>query len=345
MRTLLIQLLMLPLLLASAPLLGQDIHFTQLYESPFLRNPSLAGIYNGQLRASAVFRNQWQSVTVPYKTMGAAVEYKLNGLCEDDLENINLGIQVMRDEAGDSKLQRTQLQAAISYRRKLSNQLYIAGGFLAGPVSSSFDPRGLKWDDQFVNGVFDPTQPTRQPILNSGRNYFDLSAGLSLNGGNQYASMQWYTGVALHHINKPSVGFGAANSIDSKLPMKLTLSGGLATAINDMDDRIIFHADVIWQQPHNEVLISALYKKWLYNETGESDQGVSLTMGAIYRWADAICPVVKLNFNQWSVGASYDANISKLTVASQLRGGFEFTLLYRIMGGARDCVRTGCKFD
>jgi type IX secretion system PorP/SprF family membrane protein len=333
------------LLLVGGAAHGQDLHFTQLYESPFLRNPSLAGIYSGQARVSAVFRNQWQSVTVPYQTSGAAIEYKLKGVCQEDAENINIGLQVMRDQAGDSKLTRTQIQAALSYRRQLNNGLFIAGGFLAGPVSSSFDPRGLKWDDQFSGGVFNPNQPTIQPILNAGRNYFDLSGGLSLNGGNQYASSQWYAGVALHHINQPSVGFGAANNVNTKLPMKWTFSGGFASVINDMDDRLIFHTDVIWQQPHREILLGAFFKKWLLNETGEADRGISLTMGGIYRWGDAFCPVVKLNVNQWSVGLSYDANISKLTAASQLRGGFEFTLLYRITGIASNCSRFGCVFD
>jgi hypothetical protein len=203
----------------------------------------------------------------------------------------------------------------------------------------------LKWDDQFVGGQFNQSLPTQQPILNTGRNYFDLSGGISMNGGNQFASAQWYAGVALHHINKPSVGFGTANAVDSKLPMKLTVSGGMAFVVDDMDDRLIFHADVIRQKPHDEILVAAMFKKWLYNETGESDRGVSMTMGAIYRWQDAICPVIKLNINQWAASVSYDVNISKLSTASQLRGGFEFTLLYRITGNARNCVRTGCMFD
>jgi len=147
-----------------------------------------------------------------------------------------------------------------------------------------------------------------------------------MNVGNQFASAKWYAGVALHHINKPSVGFGTANSVDSKLPMKLTVSGGLAFVVDDMDDRLIFHADVIRQKPHDEILVGAMFKKWLYNETGEADRGVSLSMGAVYRWADAICPVIKLNVNQWGAGISYDSNISKFSAASQLRGGLDLTL-------------------
>jgi hypothetical protein len=87
---------------------GQDIHFSQFYEFPLLRNPALAGIFNGNYRLTAAYRNQWQSVTVPYRTMAASAECKmLRGLATGDF--ITTGIQVTNDVAGDAKLQRTQL--------------------------------------------------------------------------------------------------------------------------------------------------------------------------------------------------------------------------------------------
>jgi hypothetical protein len=42
---------------------GQDIHFSQFFQAPLLRNPSLAGIYTGDIRVQTVYRDQWNSVT------------------------------------------------------------------------------------------------------------------------------------------------------------------------------------------------------------------------------------------------------------------------------------------
>ncbi|HRF17259.1 MAG TPA: type IX secretion system membrane protein PorP/SprF, partial [Chitinophagaceae bacterium] len=42
---------------------AQDIHFSQFFEAPLLRNPSLAGIFTGDIRVQAVYRDQWNSVT------------------------------------------------------------------------------------------------------------------------------------------------------------------------------------------------------------------------------------------------------------------------------------------
>ena len=53
---------------------AQDLNFSQFYELPLLRNPALAGIFIGDIRIQSVYRNQWQSVTVPYRTSGLSAE-------------------------------------------------------------------------------------------------------------------------------------------------------------------------------------------------------------------------------------------------------------------------------
>ncbi len=57
------------LLFASLQVQSQDIHFSQFFEAPLLRNPALAGLFTGDLRIQAVYRTQWQSVSVPYQTL------------------------------------------------------------------------------------------------------------------------------------------------------------------------------------------------------------------------------------------------------------------------------------
>ena len=45
-------------------------------------------------------------------------------------------------------------------------------------------------------------------------------------------------------------------------------------------------------------------------------------------WNDAFIPVLKLDYHPFSVGFSYDANVSALKTASQSRGGFELSVTY-----------------
>src|SRR2546423_15102737 len=65
------------LLMSAIPKMhAQDTHFSQFFEAPLLRNPSLAGLFEGDIRVQGVYRNQWASVTTPYKTGSFNLEYK-----------------------------------------------------------------------------------------------------------------------------------------------------------------------------------------------------------------------------------------------------------------------------
>src|SRR5215212_8330882 len=77
---------------------AQDIHFSQFFQAPLLRNPSLAGIYTGDIRVQGVYRDQWNSVTNAYKTASIDAEYKTSIGKMDDF--ITLGLQVLYDKAG-----------------------------------------------------------------------------------------------------------------------------------------------------------------------------------------------------------------------------------------------------
>ena len=61
----------------------------------------------------------------------------------------------------------------------------------------------------------------------------------------------------------------------------------------------------------------------------EENEKVAIAGGIFYRWNDAIIPVVKLNYYHLDIGISYDLNVSKLAVASGVRGGMELTLSYK----------------
>jgi len=55
---------------------AQDIHFSQINETPLLINPANAGL-GCDMRAILNYRTQWSSVTTPYKTFAASYEVKL----------------------------------------------------------------------------------------------------------------------------------------------------------------------------------------------------------------------------------------------------------------------------
>ena len=55
---------------------AQDIHFSQFNDLPLALNPSLAGNMDGTMRTGAIYRNQWNSVSVPFKSIALYADFK-----------------------------------------------------------------------------------------------------------------------------------------------------------------------------------------------------------------------------------------------------------------------------
>ena len=94
---------------------AQDIHFSQFFEAPLLRNPSLAGIFAGDIRVQAVYRDQWNSVTTAYKTVSINGEYKMPVGKANDF--VTLGLQLLQDRAGTISWVSTHVLPAINYHK------------------------------------------------------------------------------------------------------------------------------------------------------------------------------------------------------------------------------------
>ncbi len=310
------------LILGTAHGFSQDLNFSQFYEQPLLRNPALAGIFDCNFRVKSVYRNQWQSVTVPYRTAGLSAEMKMPG---NNGNWHNLGLQVMYDVAGDSRLTRIMVLPGYSYHLQIAQDNYLSFGFLAGPVSSHFDASKLTWDDQFVNGQYLPTNPTQQLIRNTGKTYFDMAiGGVFSRPIGELGDL--YIGGSLYHPNRPVVSYDADQN--SKLSRKWGINAGL-TLPSGGRDAVTMYGDGFFQGGHRQVMFGGFYTLSLADEYYDDQNKTSLHLGGVYRWDDAFIPVLKLDMSVWSVGLSYDVNVSSLKTASQSRGGFELTLSYR----------------
>src|SRR6476660_7773854 len=99
----------------SADCFSQDIHFSQFFEAPLLRNPSLAGIFSGDIRVQMVYRDQWNSITTAYKTASVNGEYKMPVGKGNDF--VTAGLQLLQDRAGAVSWVTTHVLPALNYHK------------------------------------------------------------------------------------------------------------------------------------------------------------------------------------------------------------------------------------
>ena len=299
---------------------AQDLHFSQFYEAPLLRNPALAGLYEGDVRIQGIYKNQWNSISYPYQTGSINGEYKFGIGRGDDF--LTVGGQVMYDKAGTVQLQTVHLLPMVNFHKSLSQEKssYLSLGFMGGIVDRRLDRSKVTTNSQYDGFYFNGALPDGESFSN-GYMYADMSVGMSLNSSlGQNDQHNFFVGAAYHHFNKPINSF--YKNI-SHLP-KFVFSAGLKLNVDEMT-YVTFNGDFTFQEPFREAIAGAMFSKRL----GESE-GSNFTVhaGSYYRYNDAIIPVIKFDVNQLSLGLSYDVNVSTLSAASKNRGGFELSLTY-----------------
>jgi type IX secretion system PorP/SprF family membrane protein len=306
-------------------LYAQDIHLSQFYETPILRNPALIGIFNGDVRVQAVYRNQWNSVTVPYQTGTLSGEIKFPVGRGNDY--LTTGLQFTYDRAGTSRLQSVQVLPALNYHKSLNadKSSFLSMGFMGGLVQRQFDPSHMTFDNQYTNGRFDPGAATGEEgkLALKGYSYLDAGVGLSYNSviGED---VNYFIGVGYFHFNRPKISF--YNDKNIELDPKLTFNAGITIPLEERV-KLIAHYNQLHQGTYSEYIGGALIGYGLMDRGLESTRAIY--GGLFLRWGDAVIPTIKLDMDKYEIGMSYDANISQLKTASQSFGGFEISLVFK----------------
>ena len=327
------------LVAASITTNAQDIHFSQFFETPLLRNPSLAGLFSGDIRLQAVYRTQWQSITVPYQTTSFNGEFKLPvGKGEDFL---TIGGQILDDKAGTVAMTSTHVLPALNYHKSLSGErnMYLSLGFMGGIVQRKLDRSKVTTNSQFDGTNYNSGLSDGESFNSKGLTYFDGSAGMSFNtqmGNNEDNNL--FVGIAYHHFNKPSnVSFFGNNTI-TLLP-KWVYSAGARFGLTEYS-YVTFQGDYVNQGPHNQLIAGGMYT---YKIDDVVEPKYLIHAGGFLRFKDAFIPMAKLEMRPLAISFSYDANISQLSTLTRGRGGFEMALSYQKYlnrdNTSRDAVR------
>lgn len=56
---------------------AQDIHFSQLNRQPLYQNPGNTGDFKGDIRLMLNYKEQWRSVTVPFRSTVIGADFKI----------------------------------------------------------------------------------------------------------------------------------------------------------------------------------------------------------------------------------------------------------------------------
>jgi type IX secretion system PorP/SprF family membrane protein len=310
---------------------GQDVHFSQFYAAPLNLNPSQTGLINGNLRGIINYRNQWNSFA-PYTTYNGSLDVNLGqGFLDRDL--IGIGVNFYNDVAGDADFSTTHASLSVSYIKTLGNRFarnYLSVGFSGGLVQRSVDYSKMTFGSQFNGYEYDPSLFTGELVAFENLSYLDLAGGITwlLVPKDQ---LNFYMGLAFHHLNQPDQSFTGLSS--DNLYLKTTGHMGAQIPLNQ-STFLVPNVLAMIQGPHYQ-LNGGMSVKYIINDLDYKSTAVSI--GAYQRVgvnedtdyrSDATIIAARFDYLNLSFGLSYDVNVSTLQDASNALGGPEVSLTF-----------------
>lgn len=308
------------LVLHSAYLFSQDIHFSNWQMSPLNTNPANAGLFDGEGRLIFNYRNQWKAVPVPYSTFSFGADFNLQKSFIRGTHEA-LGLIFNHDAAGDGKYQINEFKVPINHRFsfKRDSGLTVGLGLLAGITNISISPNRLSYDRQWDGDAYNGGLANGENFERQSKVFMDFGLGTVIQKKfNQ--NIKVTAGYAINHINKPNLSFN--NTADAVLRPKHNESLQLKYSFNNISS-IMLEYYGNQQQKFRENLAGLSYYY-----TIDPKNNTVFNVGILTRVGDALITTVGLEHKSMRLQASYDYNYSQFKRATNGRGGFEISFIY-----------------
>jgi type IX secretion system PorP/SprF family membrane protein len=307
-------------------LAAQDIHFSQFTASPATLNPGATGAFDGEFRVVGNIREQWKNVG-DFSTYAGSFDMPV---MEDVITDGSLafGVNFYSDKSGDLDFSTTLANLSVAANKSIDKKnnfsVGIQGGFGQRGVQGSADKQ--EWDNQYdLDYGFDPSLPNQEPGAIENFTFGDFSGGLLWRHESEKAD--FHAGASLFHLNQAKQKFLLANG---KQFMEMAMHAGSHIKIKDQP--VSFLPQVLFLKNSTQIETSAgMLVKMMLREGSKYADGnseTSIYVGGYYRMGDAAIAMLKMDYMNFSVGFSYDFNISTYKTVSSGKGGFELSIIY-----------------
>lgn len=300
---------------------AQDPHFSQFFASPLTLNPALTGKFDGDLRITGNYRNQWPTINRAFTTTTVSIDMPIMRNQISSTDTWGVGLMGYSDQSANSALKFNYLAASTAFHKGLDEDgnSQIGAGFQATYSNMLLNVSDLKFEDQLTPFGFTGTTNELFDNTTLKNNYFDLNAGV-LYSGSTSDKNYFYGGISMYHITRPKQQFTGTFFL---INPRTTFHGGGYFPVG-ATGTVHLSALYSMQAGASETVFGGAYQA----PFGEGEKPASIYFGAWMRFNDAIIPYIGLEFDDFRLGATYDVNTSSLKSASNSRGGIEISLIY-----------------
>jgi type IX secretion system PorP/SprF family membrane protein len=354
-------LMLFSLLILRGGIQAQEAVFAQYYYSPMHLNPAMTGVFKGQYRFNANYRQQWGGIfgDKSIQTYHTSLDYRIRVVDED---YFSIGVNALNDETGSYARIKTQRgNFSLAYLKQLGGgrysgvSQYLSAGAQVGVGQHFANLDGVWFDRQYdsVNVAVNSGLSSGEVIPQSNM-YMDYNLGIMF-----YSIWEekrsFYAGISIHHLSQPNISFFG----DSKenLRRRITFNTGgeipfgkelsiLPSAMFTVQGPSMTssfgaqlrYANLQWDDDiairvGMQGRIANKYLSILTKEGKSVQSGTSIL-------TDAVSLTGTLELNNLLIGASYDMHVSTIKTPTNSRGAWELSLIYT--GAEKRRVKTEC---
>ncbi len=307
------------LMLCTLGINGQDLHYSMFFNSPLNLNPGLTGVFNGDQRFHANYRQQWYQWPVSYQSFAAGADFKFRSEESDNF--FGLGALINYDVAGDLDVKYTGFDVFGSYSLKLGSA-YLTPGVNIGMGFRNYDSSNALLGE-FWNGVTAEPGSANDPLYlgNNQDNitFVDINAGLNYRFQRSFRK-HLDIGLSASNLLGPSQVFNTSANYQSELSSKINAYLLANWEIGSKFD-LLLNGLASFQGPYQEIVLNGQGKIYLSDE-----YTTALFLGAGIRLNDAWYPMIAIQYNKFYAAFSYDLDLKEI----QKGGGPEIAVRYII---------------
>jgi type IX secretion system PorP/SprF family membrane protein len=310
----------LSFLFAAGVACGQSYHFSQFFSTPLLTNPANTGLLDGPYRLASNFRSQGNPGGNPFLTgyLSGDISPFRNYLPVN--HKAGVGLYAMNDRSLGSVVQTNSVGMSLAYHVGLdpNNEQSVGVGFQGTFNQRRIDYSKLTFENQYGPTGWNPNQGIGEPLDYNSKSFFDVNAGIIYHANLEDKS--FFAGISVYNILQHKENLLVE---DFKMPTRISLQGGAQFFIGEYA-KIYTSLTSMSQANANETTIGGAYGLQL----GDGAKN-ELTGGLWYRVGDALIPYLGYQRDGFQAGLSYDYTVSGMKTGSQIRNGYELTLLYK----------------
>jgi type IX secretion system PorP/SprF family membrane protein len=290
-----------------------DPHFSQYYIQPMTMNPAFTGAFDGDYRASAIWRSQYGNTLT---TRGLSGEKTTN-------KNANIGFNLVNQVSSDGAYSFTNGYLTFAYtgvRFGRNADHYLVMAMQVGFISRKFDITKMQFGSQWISGVgFDASSSSNETFLKPQVTSFDAGAGIAYYDATPNKTASFFGGVAAYHITQPVNPF-LSDQTQSKLDIRYSFQAGVR--ITASDQLSIVPTAIYMKQGDAEERMGGVYLQAYANENTD------VMFGAYYRIGDALVPFAGFYYKGLTFGLSYDVDASAKSAAGSKGNSMEVSISF-----------------